>query len=43
LKWYDSGHDIDDIAAMADRARFLAQTLHLGNVQRLLNEKLGRR
>jgi fermentation-respiration switch protein FrsA (DUF1100 family) len=36
LKWYDSGHDIDDIAALADRARFLAQTLHLGKIGRLL-------
>jgi len=36
LKWYDSSHDIDDIAALADRARFLAKTLHLGNIERQL-------
>jgi dienelactone hydrolase len=40
LKWYDSGHDIDDIAALADRARFLARTLRLGNVERVLREKI---
>ena len=39
LKWYDSGHDIDDIDALADRARFLAQTLHLGNIARLLQAR----
>jgi fermentation-respiration switch protein FrsA (DUF1100 family) len=36
LKWYDTGHDIDDIAAMADRARFLALALQLGNIEPLL-------
>ena len=42
LKWYDSGHDIDDIAALVDRARFLAKTLHLGNIERQLQMKNGR-
>ena len=42
LKWYDSGHDIDDIADLTDRARFLARTLHLGNIEPLLQGKKGR-
>jgi len=29
LKWYDTAHDVDDIAAIADRARFLAKALGL--------------
>ena len=41
LKWYDTGHDVDDIAAMADRARFLAKALQLRNVDRVLREKAG--
>jgi hypothetical protein len=42
LKRYDSGHDIDGIAALADRARFVAKTLHLGNIERQLQGKNGR-
>ena len=42
LKWYDSGHDIDDISASVDRARFLARTLRLDTVERLLQEKIGK-
>ncbi len=41
LKWYDSGHDIDHVSAFTDRARFLAKTLRLGNIERLLREKTG--
>src|SRR5690348_14198844 len=37
----DSGHDIDDIGALADRARFPRRTLRLGNVERQLREKVG--
>jgi len=40
LKWYDTGHDVDDIAAMADRARFLSRALHLRNIERVLREKV---
>jgi hypothetical protein len=41
LKWYDSGHDVDDIAAMADRSRFLGQKLRLNAIERVLREKVG--
>jgi cephalosporin-C deacetylase-like acetyl esterase len=43
LKWYDTGHDIDDIAAQADRARFLGRCLHLRGIEQALREKVGRR
>ena len=36
LKWYDSGHDIDDLRAITDRARFLAKNLQLSNVDAVL-------
>ncbi|HTQ56879.1 MAG TPA: prolyl oligopeptidase family serine peptidase [Bryobacteraceae bacterium] len=41
LKWYDTGHDVDDIAALADRARFLAENLHLMKVDKVLREEIG--
>ncbi|MGA2131599.1 MAG: prolyl oligopeptidase family serine peptidase [Bryobacteraceae bacterium] len=41
MKWYDSGHDIDSAAAIADRARFLADTLHLSKVETVLREEIG--
>jgi dienelactone hydrolase len=43
LKWYDTGHDIDDIAASVDRARFLSRTLHLQNIDLVLRQKTSRR
>jgi len=43
LKWYDTGHDIDDIAAMADRARFLAKALGLEGIEGLLQKSIGQR
>ena len=43
LKWYDTGHDIDDLAAMADRAQFLARSLRLKNIEHLLREKINLR
>src|SRR5207237_113000 len=43
LKWYDTGHDIDDIAASVDRARFLGEALHLRNMERVIQQKIGRR
>ena len=36
LKWYDSGHDIDDLRAIIDRTRFLAKNLQLSNVDAVL-------
>jgi dienelactone hydrolase len=41
FKWYDSGHDVDDLSSFTDRARFLGRTLRLANVERLLREKTG--
>ena len=43
LRWYDTGHDIDDIAAIADRARFLAQELRLNGIDQVLRQKIGGR
>lgn len=41
LKWYDSGHDIDDPGALSDRVRFLARNLRLGNADTLLKRASG--
>jgi pimeloyl-ACP methyl ester carboxylesterase len=41
LKWYETGHDIDDIGAMADRAHFLAHALNLPDMDRVLNRQIG--
>jgi len=41
LKWYDTAHDIDDIGAMTDRARFLAKALGLANAEAVLRRKAG--
>jgi len=43
LNWYDSGHDIDDLRAISDRIRFLAQNLRLRNVDAVLSTATGRR
>lgn len=42
LKWYDTAHDIDDIAAVADRARFLAKALGLPGADAVIASKAGR-
>ena len=41
LKWYDTAHDIDDIAAIADRARFLGKALGLKGVDETIRSKAG--
>jgi fermentation-respiration switch protein FrsA (DUF1100 family) len=41
LKWYDTAHDVDDIAAIADRARFLAKALGLTGVDGAIRSKAG--
>jgi dienelactone hydrolase len=41
LKWYDTAHDIDDIAAMADRTRFLAKALGLRGAEETIRSKVG--
>jgi cephalosporin-C deacetylase-like acetyl esterase len=38
LRWYAAGHDMDDIAAMLDRLRFLSIHLGLRGVQGVINE-----
>jgi len=43
LKSYDTAHDVDDIAALADRARFLGNALRLRSIDRLLREKVSTR
>jgi cephalosporin-C deacetylase-like acetyl esterase len=42
LKWYDAGHDMDDVGAIADRAHFLAKNLRLGSVDVLLRKVSGK-
>jgi fermentation-respiration switch protein FrsA (DUF1100 family) len=41
LLWYDTGHDVLDIQAIADRARFLAAQLGLPPIDAILKEKAG--
>ena len=41
LKWYETAHDIDDIAAMADRTRFLAKALRLAGAEKTIRSKAG--
>jgi dienelactone hydrolase len=41
LKWYDTAHDIDDIAAVADRTRFLAKALGLAGADEVIRAKAG--
>uniref|UniRef100_Q026C7 Peptidase S9 prolyl oligopeptidase catalytic domain-containing protein n=1 Tax=Solibacter usitatus (strain Ellin6076) TaxID=234267 RepID=Q026C7_SOLUE len=43
MKWYDTAHDIDDIAAVADRTRFLAKALGLSGAETALGTKTGRK
>jgi cephalosporin-C deacetylase-like acetyl esterase len=42
MKWYDTGHDIDDISAIGDRARFLGRILNLPDTEHNLLRKLQR-
>jgi dienelactone hydrolase len=39
LDWYDTGHDIDDLTAISDRARFPAHSLNLKDSERILRDK----
>ena len=41
LKWYDTGHEVLDIAAISDRARFLATQLRLAPIEPILKDKVG--
>jgi cephalosporin-C deacetylase-like acetyl esterase len=41
LNWYDTGHDVDSIAAMSDRAKFLAKALGLKEINRVLRHNVG--
>lgn len=41
IRWYDTGHDVLDIQAIADRARFLAEQLALRPIDPILKAKLG--
>jgi hypothetical protein len=40
MKWYDTGHDVDDIKATADRARFLGGALNLPDTEQMLRREL---
>jgi hypothetical protein len=42
LRWYETGHDVDDPGAISDRFRFLAKTLRLRSVESLMKEATGR-
>ena len=39
LRWYDTAHEVLDIAAIADRARFLASQLKLKPIDPILKAK----
>jgi len=41
LRWYDTGHDVDDPSAISDRVRFLAKSLRLGSVESFMKETVG--
>ncbi len=41
LKWYNTAHDVLDIAAISDRARFLASHLKLKPIDPILKAKIG--
>ena len=41
LKRYESGHDLDDISAIADRVRFLGKALDLKDVKKVLRRNAG--
>lgn len=42
IRWYDTGHDITDIAAIADRARFLGGELKLLGIDAVIRAKAGK-
>jgi hypothetical protein len=42
LNWYDTGHDVDSIAAVSDRVRFLGNALGLKDVKRVLRRNIGK-
>ena len=41
LRWYDTAHEVIDIAAISDRARFLALHLNLKRIEPILKAKIG--
>ncbi len=41
LRWYDTGHEVLDIAAISDRARFLSTQLGLPPIEPILKAKIG--
>jgi len=41
LKWYDTAHEVTDITAICDRARFLARELKLQSIDSVLRRKVG--
>jgi len=41
LKWYDTAHDVLDIAAISDRSRFLAVHVGLKRIGAILKAKIG--
>lgn len=43
MKWCDSSYDVLDIAAISDRARFLADELALRPIDPILKRKIGLR
>lgn len=41
MKWYDTGHEANDISVVVDRARFLGKTLALLSLETVIRKKLG--
>ncbi len=41
VKWYDTGHDLNDVQALLDRAAWLRERVGLGSVRPILRAMLG--
>jgi dienelactone hydrolase len=41
VKWYDTGHELNDLEALRDRAEWLRQQIGIGSLAPVLRKKLG--
>ena len=41
VKWYDTGHDLNDVQALLDRASWLRKRVGLRPIGPILREKMG--
>ena len=40
VKWYDTGHDLNDVKALLDRAGWLRGRVELGSIGAILRKRL---